>query len=158
MKLLFTLSALLIVTATVVAQTTPGPVLENEDIDRFIDTYEQMDREFEQLDEQFDDEEEEDLTYAELLQSYKEIFIVGEAIEIIEKYGWDKETYGEKIIAISYGTMYLLSAKSIEQMPEEQQQMMQDDFLKPLAAYVHADDLKLLKTRLSDLEEVFNEM
>ena len=54
--------------------------------------------------------------------------------------------------------MYLLAAKSIEQMPEEQQELMQEEFLKPLSGYVHADDLKLLKTRLSDLEEVFNEM
>lgn len=158
MKSILILTAFVFLSIITVAQTAPRKVLENEDIDRFINTHEQMSIEFEELDEQFEEDEDENITYAELLQSYEEALDMDEAVMIIEKYGWDKETYGEKIIAISYGTMYLLSAKSIEQMPEEQRQLMHDDFLKPLAAYVHPDDLKLLKTRLSDLEEVFNEM
>ena len=92
MKSLLLSTTLLLLSVITVAQMEPKPVLENEDIDRFINTHKQMSREFEQLDEQFEEEEDENMPYTELLQSYEEAFNVDEAVEIIEKYGWDKET------------------------------------------------------------------
>ena len=140
------------------AQNELKPVLKSADIDRFINTYEPMAAEFELLADQFDDEEDsESMTYDAVLRSFESGLNNYEAVAILEKYGWEKSTYGEKIMAIAMGTSYLIVLKHIDDMPEEQGKAMAEIYTKQYKNLVHEDDLKLLKPRITELEEIFSE-
>ena len=140
------------------AQNELKPVLKSADIDRFINTYEPMAAEFELLADQFDDEEDsEDMTYDAVLRGFESGLDNDEAVAILEKYGWEKSTYGKKIMAIAMGTTYLMVLNRIDDLPEEQGEAMAEIYIKQYKSLVHEDDMKLLKPRLTELEAIFGE-
>jgi ABC-type microcin C transport system duplicated ATPase subunit YejF len=117
-----------------------------------------MASEFELLDDAMEDDDDwEDMTYASVLKSFESGLDNNEAVAIIEKYGWDKSTFGKKIMAISMGTGYLIVLDKIDEMPEEQGKNMADIYKKQYELLVHEDDLNLLKPRLPELEMYFTE-
>ena len=143
---------------SVKAQNELKPVLKSGDIDRFIDTYESMASEFELLeDEMEDDEDMENMTYESVLRGFESGLGNNEAVAILEKYGWEKSTYGKKIMAIAMGTSYLIVLNHIDDMPEEQGKAMTEIYMKQYEVLVHKDDLKLLKPRIPELEKIFSE-
>ena len=143
---------------SVKAQNELKPVLKPGDIDRFINTYEPMFSEFELLADEIEDEEDsENMTYDAVLRSFESGLDNNEAVVILEKYGWEKSTYGKKIMAIAMGTGYLIVLKHIDDMPEEQGKAMAEIYTKQYKNLVHEDDLKLLKPRITELEEIFSE-
>ena len=140
------------------AQNELKPVLKSADIDRFINTYEPMAAEFELLADQFDDEEDsESMTYDAVLRGFESGLDNDEAVAILEKYGWEKSTYGKKIMAIAMGTTYLMVLNRIDDLPEEQGEAMAEIYIKQYKSLVHEDDMKLLKPRLTELEAIFGE-
>ena len=140
------------------AQNELKPVLNSADIDRFINTYEPMAAEFELLADQFDDEEDsESMTYDSVLRGFESGLDNDEAVAILEKYGWEKSTYGKKIMAIAMGTTYLMVLNRIDDLPEEQGKAMAEIYIKQYKSLVHEDDLKLLKPRITELEAIFSE-
>ena len=140
------------------AQNELKPVLKSADIDRFINTYEPMAAEFELLADQFEDEEDsENMTYDAVLRGFESGLDNNEAVAILEKYGWEKSTYGKKIMAIAMGTTYLMVLNRIDNMPEEQGKAMVELYTKQYKSLVHEDDLKLLKPRITELEAIFGE-
>jgi len=143
---------------SVKAQNELKPVLKSADIDRFINTYEPMAAEFELLADQFEDEEDsEDMSYDAVLRGFESGLDNNEAVAILEKYGWEKSTYGKKIMAIAMGTSYLMVLNRIDDMPEEQGKAMIEIYTKQYKVLVHEDDLKLLKPRITELEAIFGE-
>jgi hypothetical protein len=143
---------------SVKAQNELKPVLKSADIDRFINTYQPMAAEFELLADEFEDEEDsENMTYDAVLRSFESGLDNDEAVAILEKYGWEKSTYGKKIMAIAMGTSYLIVLEHIDDMPEEQGQAMAEKYTKQYKSLVHEDDLKLLKPRITELEAIFSE-
>ena len=141
-----------------IAQNELKPVLKSADIERFINTYEPMASEFELLSDEIEDDEDwEDMTYDTVLKSFESGLDNDEAVAVLEKYGWEKSTYGKKIMAIAMGTSYLMVLNRIDEMPEEQGKAMADIYEKQYKVLVHEDDLKLLKLRIADLEVIFNE-
>ena len=158
MKAVSTIFLVILTSTIMLAQTPPGPFLVNADIDRFIATQSQMTTEFEALEDSMEDEEDEAETYEEILASYREALQDNEAIQIIKKYGWDVDTYGEKMMAIAMGTTYLIATKQMQEMPAEQRALMEEMFVKQYKTYIHPDDLKVLKPRLAELEEIFQEL
>ena len=143
---------------SVKAQNELKPVLKSGDIDRFINTYEPMVSEFELLSDEIEDEEDsENMTYDAVLRSFESGLDNDEAVAILEKYGWEKSTYGKKIMAIAMGTGYLIVLNHIDDMPEEQGKAMAEIYTKQYKILVHEDDLKLLKPRISELEAIFSE-
>ena len=143
---------------SVKAQNELKPVLKSADIDRFITTYEPMAAEFELLADQFDDEEDsESMTYDAVLRGFESGLDNNEAVAILEKYGWEKSTYGKKIMAIAMGTTYLMVLNRIDDIPEEQGKAMIEIYTKQYKVLVHEDDLKLLKPRITELEAIFGE-
>ena len=143
---------------SVKAQNELKPVLKSGDIDRFINTYEPMFSEFELLSDEIEDEEDFDnMTYDSVLRSFESGLDNDEAVAILEKYGWEKSTYGKKIMAIAMGTGYLIVLNHIDDMPEEQGKAMAEIYTKQYKILVHEDDLKLLKPRITELEEIFSE-
>ena len=140
------------------AQNQLKPVLKSGDIDRFINTYESMVSEFELLSDEIEDEEDwENMTYDSVLRSFESGLDNDEAVAILEKYGWEKSTYGKKIMAIAMGTGYLIVLKHIDDMPEEQGKAMAEIYTKQYKNLVHEDDLKVLKPRITELEKIFSE-
>jgi hypothetical protein len=140
------------------AQNELKPVLKSADIDRFINTYEPMAVEFELLADEFDDEEDsDDMTYDSVLRSFESGLDNDEAVAILEKYGWEKSTYGKKIMAIAMGTSYLMVLNRIDDMPAEQGKAMIEIYTKQYKVLVHEDDMKLLKPRITELEAIFGE-
>jgi hypothetical protein len=143
---------------SVKAQNELKPVLKSSDIDRFINTYQPMASEFELLSDEIEDEDDsENMTYDSVLRSFESGLDNDEAIAILVKYGWEKSTYGKKIMAIAMGTTYLIVLKHIDDMPEEQGREMLEIYTKQYKDLVHKDDLKLLKPRITELEEIFSE-
>jgi hypothetical protein len=158
MKSLLTLSLLFCVLLNVEAQNELKPVLKNSDIDRFIETYEPMVAELEMLDDSMEDEGDmEEMTYEAVLSSFEDGLDDNEAVAIIEKYGWDKSTYGKKMMAIGIGASYLIILKHVDQMPEEQGKAMIEMYTKQYKMLVHDDDLETLKPRIHELEQFFGE-
>jgi len=156
--LILLVAGFILLNQSVKAQNELKPVLNSADIDRFINTYEPMAAEFELLSDQFDEEEDsESMTYASVLSGFESGLDNDEAVAILEKYGWEKSTYGKKIMAIAMGTSYLMVLNRIDDMPEEQGKAMADIYIKQYKILVHEDDLKLLKPRITELEEIFSE-
>jgi hypothetical protein len=117
-----------------------------------------MNSEFELLSDDNEDEAEEDtddMTYDAVLRGFESGLDNNEAVAILEKYGWEKSTYGKKIMAIAMGTTYLIALDHIDDMPEEQGKAMLEIYTKQYNKLVHEDDLKLLKPRITELEEIF---
>jgi hypothetical protein len=140
------------------AQNELKPVLNSGDIDRFINTHKPMFSELELLSDEIEDEEDSDnMTYDSVLRSFEYGLDNDEAVAILEKYGWEKATYGKKIMAIALGTGYLIVLKHIDDMPEEQGKAMADIYSKQYKNLVHPDDLKVLKPRITELEGFFSE-
>ena len=136
----------------------PPAVLSMADIDRFIETVKPMTAEFEAIPELNEDLEEEELeSYEAVLQSFKEISDYEEARNIITKYGWDVDDYPQKMIAITWGTTYILMMKYTEEMPEEQAKAFRDLYGDQYSKLVNEADLDLIKSRIADLEKVFKE-
>jgi hypothetical protein len=143
---------------SVQAQNELKPVLKSADIDRFINTYQPMAAEFELLADEFEDEEDsENMTYDAVLRGFESGLNNYEAVVILEKYGWEKSTYGKKIMAIAMGTSYLMVLSRIDDMPEEQGKAMAEIYTKQYKILVHEDDMKLLKPRITELEAIFSE-
>jgi hypothetical protein len=142
---------------SVKAQNELKPVLKSSDIDRFINTYQPMASEFELLSDEIEEEDDENMTYVSVLKGFESGLDNNEAVAILEKYGWEKSTYGKKIMAIAMGTTYLIVLKHIDDMPEEQGREMLEIYTKQYKDLVHKDDLKLLKPRITELEEIFSE-
>ena len=142
----------------VIAQNELKPVLNSGDIDRFISSYEPMGSEFELLSDQIEEDEDwDDMTYDSVLRSFESGLDNDEAVAILNKYGWEKSTYGKKIMAISMGTGYLIVLSRIIDMPEEQGKNMLEIYTKQYENLVHENDLKLLKLRMTELEAIFGE-
>ena len=140
------------------AQNELKPVLKSGDIDRFINTYEPMVAEFELLADELEDEEDsESMTYDSVLRGFESGLDNYEAVVILEKYGWEKSTYGEKMMAIAIGASYLMVLDQIDNMPQEQGKAMAEIYTKQYKMLVHDDDLKLLKPRITELEAFFSE-
>ena len=143
---------------SVKAQNELKPVLKSADIDRFVNTYKPMAAEFELLGDEFEDEEDsEDMSYDAVLRGFESGLDNNEAVAILEKYGWEKSTYGKKIMAIAMGTSFLMVLSRIDEMPEEQGKAMAEIYTKQYTILVHEDDMKLLKSRLTELEAIFSE-
>ena len=142
---------------SVKAQNELKPVLKPGDIDRFINTYEPMAAEFELLSDEIEEEDSENMTYDAVLRSFESGLDNNEAVAILEKYGWEKSTYGKKIMAIAMGTSYLIVLNHIDEMPEEQGKAMAEIYTKQYKNLVHEDDMKLLKPRITELEAIFSE-
>ena len=143
---------------SVKAQNELKPVLKSGDIDRFINTYEPMFSEFELLSDEIEDEEDFDnMTYDSVLRSFESGLDNNEAVAILEKYGWEKSTYGKKLMAIAMGTTYLIVLNHIDEMPEEQGKAMAEIYTKQYKNLIHEDDMKLLKPRITELEAIFSE-
>ena len=140
------------------AQNELKPVLKSGDIDRFINTYDPMVAEFELLSDELEDEEDsENMTYDAVLRGFESGLDNYEAVVILEKYGWEKSTYGEKMMAIAIGASYLMVLDQIDNMPQEQGKAMAEIYTKQYKMLVHDDDLKLLKPRITELEAFFSE-
>ena len=159
MKSASLLAILLSCALSVSAQNELKPVLNSSDIDRFIKTYEPMASEFELLSDEIEEDEDdwENMTYATVLKSFESGLDNNKAVDILEKYGWEKSTYGKKIMAIAMGTSYLMVLNRIDEMPEEQAKAMTEIYTTQYNILVHEDDLKLLKPRISELQEIFSE-
>lgn len=158
MKPLLTTLIIILIVAPGWTQTPPGPFLNDADIDRFIATSADMMAEFATIEEAMAEDEDEGETYEEILASYNQALKNNEAIEIIEKYGWEVETYGEKMMAIATGTTYLITVKYMKDMPEEQRAMMEEMFVKQARTLVHPDDLNVIKPRIDELEVLFKDL
>jgi hypothetical protein len=157
-SLLILVIGVVLLNQAVIAQSGPTAVLKSSDVDRFIDTYNSMASEFELLDDAMEvADDSDDMTYEAVLKCFESGLENNEAVAIIEKYGWDKSTYGQKIMAIAMGTTYLMVLSQIEDMPEEQGKAMIELFNNQYKALVHEDDLNVLKPRMSELEEFFKE-
>lgn len=161
-----TLRALLLLSAIgiiisgqpLLGQNELKPVLNAEDIDRFLNTFEPMMSEFESLPEEFEEDEDwEDMTYETVLKSFESGLENDKVVAILTKYGWAKSTYGKKLMAISMGTGYLIVLSRIDEMPEAQGKEIADIYNKQYKSLVHENDLKLLKPRLPELELIFAE-
>ena len=156
MKFLFTYATLCLFSYSLIAQTSPEAALNSSDIERYIKSGTLMMKEFEALDDNFD-KDDEDMSYEQVMNSYEAALKSSEAVEIIEKYGWDKDTFGQKVMAITFGTTYLMTLNSMKDMPEEQRKVMEEMFVKQYKLYVHADDLKVIEPRLDELVNLFKE-
>ena len=156
MKAIFTFVFISFFTLGAWSQSPPGPFLNSADIDRYLATGSQMMAEFESIDDPMEDEPEGE-TYEEILQIYQSALESNEAMKIIEKYGWETNTFGQKMMAIAMGTTCLMTEKYMKDMPPEQQAVMKEMFVDQCKALVHPDDLKLIQPKLDELEAFFEE-
>ena len=129
-----------------------GGGLTNADIDRYIETIIPMTEELEALGENWGDDMDE--------YSLRQTLESNEVMEVVEKYGWDKD-FGAKFMAITFGTAVVGMEAELEKLPEDQRAQVNAMMGAQMDAYrkaVQQADLDLLKKRYDDLFKVMNEM
>ncbi len=144
----------------VFAQGT-GPILNEEDVSRFIETYRPMTQELEALGHDLDMGEDENTEnmFATMNASIAALMANNEVSAIINKYGWD-EKFGMVFMTISFGYMYNTMAREMEALPDEQKEQvkpMMDMMLGQIRSVTHEKDLELVKSYLTELDPVFKE-
>ncbi len=139
------------------------PVLEDGDIEHFISTFKPMIAELEALGHTMSEDNDDTdpmAGFTEMSSYIQEIMTKNEVMEILEKYDW-AEDYGSKYIAISMGYFYNTINMELDKMSDEEKEMakpMVDMFLNQIVLMVHKDDIEMLKSRMADLDAVFEDM
>lgn len=124
------------------AQESPKPVLNLDDIDLFVKTSVQMTKELDELGIETDGD--------------SNTWSANEKVKaILTKYGWAYQSFGDKFAAISWGYSYLTMINHIDKMPEDQKEageQMKKTYTEQYKNLVHDDDLKLIKSKMKDLD------
>ncbi|WP_258104867.1 hypothetical protein [Marinoscillum sp. MHG1-6] len=129
-------------------------VLSNADIDRYLETIKPMAADFEALGESLN------RGMDGPGQTLDAMFKSDEVIEVVKKYGWDKD-FGQKFMAISMGTSYLVMEEQVNALPEEQQASYKEMISTQWEQYrsmINDDDLELLRPRLAEIMKKMQEM
>ncbi len=142
-------------------ESTPVPVLNAADIDRFIQTIVPMSKEFDESDIEtegdVEDTDDMGMDYEEddMDMDFDVWSTSAEAMAILSKYGWDAKDYGRKTAAIIWGYSYLVMLDKLAQISEDQKTATEEgiktytDLYKSL---VHDDDVKLIKSKKKELD------
>ncbi len=119
-----------------------------KDVDRFIETYEPLVREFEDLDEGYDGMED---------PNAWQVFMANEKIKsILEKYGWNEE-FGIKWVAIASAYGFVKMDEEIANLPEDQQEQFRKMMGTQVLPYSVSDEVKkLITSRMDEFDELFD--
>jgi hypothetical protein len=142
----FLISAFVLHAALVSAQN-PVSVLSAGDVDKFIKTAKPMNTDLEGLG--FDTSGESGDELLEAMQTNAQV------IAVIKKHGWEPNTISAKWMAISLCYAKLKMDEQLSMMPADQQQMMKEMMKnsgQDLDAMINAEDLKLVKAKLAQLD------
>jgi len=124
------------------AQELPKQVLSSDDIDLFVKTSILMTKELDEMGIE--------------LEGDKNVWGANEEVKaILTKYGWDYQSFGQKFAAITLGYTYLAMIHNIDKMPETQKaaaEHMTETYTAMYKNLVHDDDLKLIKSKMKDLD------
>ena len=128
----------------------PVAVLESDDIERYIETIVPMSKDLKELGIKMDGEEG---------NAAEQWATNAEARAILVKYGWN-DSFQMEFTAITMAYAYLRVKQEIDKMPEDQR--VQAEAMMPMFAMylnmVHEDDVKLVESRMDDLNTVFKEL
>ena len=129
----------------------PKPVLESGDIQKFINTFPQIAKAYENLGNKITSRE--DFSKIAALTTNEQVQ------GILKKYGWDVETFGQKLVTIASGYATAEIEKQLAQLtPQERvmyEQMMGGSLNLP---DIHPQDLQLIQSNLKKLTQFFDNM
>ena len=138
-------------------------VLTNDGIDHFIKSFKPMTAELEALGHTMNEDSEDTnpmAGFASLSGYIQGLMTKDDVTSILEKYDYD-EKYGFTYIAISMGYLYNTMNSELEKMDAKEKEMakpIMDMFLNQILLMVHKDDIEMLKSRMADLDAVFEDM
>ncbi len=142
----FFVCAFLFQVVLVTAQN-PVAVLAAGDVDKYIKTIKPMTEELDALG--FDTSGEGTDQLMEAIQTNAQV------IALIKKYGWEPNTISVKWMSIGLCYAKLKMDEQLAMMPAEQQQMMKQmmkDSGQDFEAMINAEDLKLVKSKATQLD------
>lgn len=151
LPILFLFPFLLLSLLAAQEEEAPKPVLESGDIQKFINTFPQIAEAYEKLGNKIQGRE--DFSKIAALTTNEQVK------GILKQYGWDVETFGQKLVTIASGYATAEMEKQLAQLsPQERamyEQMLGGSFTMP---EIHPKDLQLVQSNLKKLTQFFENM
>lgn len=147
----FVLVAALFVSPMVVMAEAEGPVaqLKAGDVKHFLESFPKMIADLKELGDQYGDIE--DPTAIQAIMASDEVQ------SVMQRYGWDQETYLQKVTAIAGGYAAVRLEEELANLPEEQRAMVKQMMgaQMPQLMMVHPNDVKLVRQHRAALDAFF---
>lgn len=126
------------------------PVLEKGDVERFIQTFPAMAKDFEALGQEFDSRED--------LNALMALSATQQSQAIFTKHGWDPKTFYQKVTAISFGYALLEVEKELANLSEQERAMVQSMMGAQMGLpQVHPQDLEKVRSHQKQLKSFFDQ-
>lgn len=148
---LFLLPLFLLALLSAEENPEPKPILNTGDVQKFINTFPKIAEAYEKLGNQIKSRK--DFNKVAAMASNEKVQA------ILEKYGWDVETFGQKLVTIASGYATAEMEKQLSQLPAQQRAMYESMMGGQLQMPdIHPQDLQMIQANLPKLTQFFENL